>query len=135
MCIRDRFLLASALRCLEAQRLVRKLCDQCKEAYTLDGETAVKWGLDLHRPYYRAAGCPACRDSGYAGRVGLFEVIRIAPAVRDLIGRGASLPELQSAVRQRDVKLLADSGLDKVREGVTSLEEVLSVCLTESGEE
>jgi type IV pilus assembly protein PilB len=131
----ERFLLASALRCLEAQRLVRKLCDQCKEAYTLDGETAAKWGLDLDRPYYRAAGCPACRDSGYAGRVGLFEVIRIAPAVRDLIGRGASLPELRSTVRQRDVKLLADSGLDKVREGVTSLEEVLSVCLTESGEE
>ena len=131
----ERFLLASALRVLEAQRLVRKLCEECKEPYALDAETAERWGLDVARQYYRAKGCPACRDTGYAGRVGLFEVIRVTPGIRDLIGGGASLPELRSAVHQREVKLLADAGLDKVREGVTSLEEILSVCLTDSSEE
>ena len=131
----ERFLLASALRVLEAQRLVRKLCNHCKEPYTLDNETAEKWGLDRDREYFRAAGCEACRDVGYAGRVGLFEVIRVTPSLRDMIGRGASLAELRSQVHRLGGKLLADSGLDKVREGVTSLEEILSICLTEAGEE
>jgi len=131
----ERFLLASALRVLEAQRLVRKLCAECKEPYTLDAETAEKWGLETSREYFRAKGCPACRGTGYSGRVGLFEVIRITPHVRDLIGAGAPLPELRSAVRGQDMKLLADAGLDKVREGITSLEEVLSICLAISGEE
>ncbi len=131
----ERFLLASALRVLEAQRLVRKLCMECKEPYALDAETAEKWGLDVDREYFRAKGCPACRGTGYSGRVGLFEVIRITSQLRDLIGAGASLPELRSAVHGHDMKLLADAGLDKVREGITSLEEVLSICLTISGEE
>lgn len=131
----ERFLLASALRVLEAQRLVRKLCVECKESYALDAETAEKWELDAARQYFRAKGCPACRGTGYSGRVGLFEVIRITPRLRDMIGAGASLPELKAAVRGQDMKLLADAGLDKVREGVTSLEEVLSICLTISGEE
>jgi len=131
----ERFLLASALRVLEAQRLVRKLCTECKEPYALDGETAEKWGLDADQQYFRAKGCPACRGTGYSGRVGLFEVIRITPQLRDMIGAGASLPELRSAVHKQDMKLLADAGLGKVRAGVTSLEEVLSICLTISGEE
>jgi len=131
----ERFLLASALRVLEAQRLVRKLCGECKEPYALDAETAEKWGLDTSREYFRAKGCPACRGTGYSGRVGLFEVIRITAQLRDLIGAGAPLPELRGAVRGQDMKLLADAGLDKAREGITSLEEVLSICLTISGEE
>jgi len=131
----ERFLLASALRAVEAQRLVRKLCAECREPYTLDRETSEKWGLAGEGTYYRAKGCEACRETGYSGRVGLYEVIRVTPAIRDLIGGGASVSEIRKAVHARQVKLLADAGLDKVREGVTSLEEVLSVCQTESGEE
>lgn len=131
----ERFLLASALRALEAQRLVRKLCDECKEPCKVDPETAEKWGLDIDREYFRAKGCPACRGSGYSGRVGLFEVIRVTPGLRDLIGSGAPLHELRAEVRRRGAKLLADAGIDKVRDGLTSLEEVLSVCIAESAED
>ncbi|KKL14384.1 hypothetical protein LCGC14_2516200, partial [marine sediment metagenome] len=131
----ERFLLASALRGLQAQRLVRKLCSNCKESYVLDAETAAKWGLDANRECFRAKGCPACRNTGYAGRVGLFEVIRVTPQLRDMIGAGAQPTELRGALRTQGVKLLADAGFDKVREGLTSLEEILSVCVAEFGEE
>ncbi len=131
----ERFLLASALRLIEAQRLVRRLCDKCKEGYKLDTETADKWGLDIKKEYYRPKGCPACRETGYAGRVGLFEVIRITPKIRDKIGSAAPLPELRATARQEKMLLLSDAGLDKVRQGLTSLEEVLSVCMAEAGEE
>ncbi len=130
----ERFLLASALRLVEAQRLVRRLCTACKEAYLLDLETATKWRLDPKKEYFRAKGCDACRGSGYKGRVGLFEVIRVTPSLRDMIAEGVALPQLRAEARKQDMLLLADAGLAKVVEGVTSLEEALSVCMAEEGE-
>lgn len=130
----ERFLLASALRLIEAQRLVRRLCENCKEKYDLEKDTAKKWNLDLDKEYFRAKGCLNCRGSGYKGRVGLFEVIPISPKLRDLIGNGAALPELRAMARKEKQMLLLDAGLQKVREGLTSLEEVLSTCMAESDE-
>ncbi len=128
----ERFLLASALRLVEAQRLVRRLCDKCKEAYKLDPETAARWHLDPQADYFRPKGCEVCRSSGYKGRVGLFEVIRVTPRLRDAISEGRPLPELRAEARKQDMMLLADAGLEKVRAGVTSLEEALSVSMAES---
>jgi type IV pilus assembly protein PilB len=130
----ERFLLASALRLVEAQRLVRRLCEKCKEAYKLDAETARRWRLEPDRDYFRPKGCEVCRDSGYKGRVGLFEVIRVTPHLRDMISEGRPLPELRAESRKQGMALLSDAGLDKVREGVTSLEEALSVCMSEAEE-
>ena len=130
----ERFLLASALRLVEAQRLVRRLCEKCKEAYRLDDETAAKWNLDPKQDYFRPRGCEICRSFGYKGRVGLFEVIRVTPKLRDLIGTGAPLPEIRAEARRQEIMLLSDAGLQKVREGVTSLEEALSVCMAEADE-
>ena len=131
----ERFLLASALRLIEAQRLVRRLCANCKEKYALDPETAAKWHLDPQAEYYRAKGCLNCRGSGYHGRVGLFEVIPIQSTLRDMIGESRTLPELRTEARKQGHMLLMDAGLAKVREGVTSLEEVLSTCMAESEDE
>jgi type IV pilus assembly protein PilB len=128
----ERFLLASALRAVEAQRLVRRLCEKCKESYRLDAETAAKWQLDPKAEYFRPKGCEACRSSGYKGRVGLFEVVRVTPKLRDKISEGAPLPDLRTEARRQGMMLLSDAGLQKVREGVTSLEEALSVCMAES---
>ena len=128
----ERFLLASALRAVEAQRLVRRLCVQCKEAYKLDPKVAAKWHLDPERDYFRPKGCELCRQTGYKGRVGLFEVVRVTPKLRDQIAAGASLPELRTTARKEEMMLLADAGLAKVGEGVTSLEEALTVCMAES---
>ncbi len=131
----ERFLLASALRLVEAQRLVRRLCEKCKEAYQIDGETAAKWRLDPQQQYFRPKGCEACRNTGYKGRVGLFEAVRVTPKLRDMIAAGVGLPDLRREAQKQGMMLLADAGLEKVRAGVTSLEEALSVCMAESEEE
>ncbi|MCE5325308.1 MAG: GspE/PulE family protein [Planctomycetaceae bacterium] len=128
----ERFLLASALRLVEAQRLVRRLCVKCKEAYKLDAETAAKWKMDPAAEYFRPKGCELCRNTGYKGRVGLFEVIRVTPKLRDMISENVPLPELRREAQNQNMMLLSDAGLDKVRSGDTSMEEALSVCMAES---
>jgi type IV pilus assembly protein PilB len=131
----ERFLLASALRVLEAQRLVRRLCNRCKEKYQMDSETVKKWHLDPNREYYRPKGCEDCRGGGYSGRVGLFEVVPISPKLRDMISEGSPLNELRAQARREKHMLLLDAGLQKVQEGLTSLEEVLSTCAEEADED
>jgi type IV pilus assembly protein PilB len=130
----ERFLLASALRLVEAQRLVRRLCEKCKEGYKMDAETSAKWHLDPQADYFRPKGCEVCRSTGYKGRVGLFEAIRVTPKLRDMIAAGVPLPELRKESQKQGMMLLSDAGLDKVREGVTSLEEALTVCMAEAEE-
>jgi len=131
----ERFLLASALRLLEAQRLVRRLCEKCKEPYRPDAETVAKWHLDPQQEIFRPRGCEVCRQTGYKGRVGLFEVIRVQPRLRDMIAEGKGIPELRAEARREKIMLLADAGLAKVCEGVTSLEEALSVSMEEADSE
>jgi type IV pilus assembly protein PilB len=131
----EKFLLASALRVVEAQRLVRRLCAKCKEKYQIDKETAKKWHLDMDKEYYRPKGCEDCRGGGYSGRVGLFEVVPITSKLRDMISEGAALNELRAQARKEKLMLLLDAGLNKVQEGLTSLEEVLSTCMEEAEED
>ncbi|MCD4726846.1 MAG: GspE/PulE family protein [Pirellulales bacterium] len=121
------FLLASTLRVLEAQRLIRRLCKECREAYDCDPETAKQYGLEAGQTLYRPTGCDHCRGVGYRGRVGVFEVVRITSRMSNLIQTKAPLPELRATAREEGMKLLLDSGLDKVRDGIASLEDVLTV--------
>lgn len=124
------FLLASTLRVLEAQRLIRRLCTECKEPYDCNPETAKLHGLDEGQTLYRPKGCDQCRGAGYRGRIGVFEVVRITSRMANLIQSRATLPEMRAAAREEGMKLLLDSGLDKVRSGLTSLEEVLTVAMS-----
>ncbi len=121
------FLLASTLRVLEAQRLIRRLCKECREAYDCDSETAKRHGLETGQTLYRPTGCDHCRGAGYRGRVGVFEVVRITSRMSNLIQTKAPLPELRATAREEGMKLLLDSGLDKVRDGIASLEDVLTI--------
>jgi type IV pilus assembly protein PilB len=125
------FLLASTLRVLEAQRLIRRLCTKCKEPYECNPETAKRHGLEPGQTLYRPKGCDTCRGSGYKGRIGVFEVVRITPRMASLIQSRTPLPEMRVAAREQGMKLLLDSGMDKVRDGLTSLEEVLTVATSE----
>ncbi|MEN6451976.1 MAG: ATPase, T2SS/T4P/T4SS family, partial [Thermoguttaceae bacterium] len=125
------FLLASTLRVLEAQRLIRRLCPHCREPYECDEDTAQRFTLTAGETLYRPKGCEQCRGSGYKGRIGVFEVIRITNRMAALIQAKAPLPELRAAAREQGMKLLLDSGLDKVRQGASSLEEVLTVAANE----
>jgi type IV pilus assembly protein PilB len=123
------FLLASTLRVLEAQRLIRRLCKECKEPFECDPETAQRFGFEAGQKLYRPKGCDSCRGAGYRGRVGVFEVVRITARMANLIQTRTALPEMRSAAREQGMKLLIDSGLDKVRDGLSSLEEVLTVAM------
>ncbi|MEN6557443.1 MAG: GspE/PulE family protein [Thermoguttaceae bacterium] len=125
------FLLASTLRVLEAQRLIRRLCPHCREPYECTPELAKRHNLESGQKLYRPKGCDACRGAGYKGRVGVFEVVRITPHRANLIQSRTPLPELRTAAREQGMKLLLDSGMDKVRDGMTSLEEVLTVATAE----
>ena len=124
------FLLASTLRVLEAQRLIRRLCKECKEPFECDAETSKRYGIEAGQTLYRPKGCDECRGAGYRGRVGVFEVVRITPRMANLIQTRAALPEMRAAAREEGMKLLLDSGLDKVRDGLSSLEEVLTVAMS-----
>jgi type IV pilus assembly protein PilB len=125
------FLLSCSLRVLEAQRLVRKLCPHCKEAYPCEPEIAQRFGLTPGEILYRPRGCGQCRQLGYRGRIGVFEVVRITPKLAHLIQLAAPLPELRNAAREEGMKMLFDSALEKVRAGMTSLEAALSVSMAD----
>jgi type IV pilus assembly protein PilB len=125
------FLLSCSLRVLEAQRLLRRLCPHCKEPYECDGELARRYGMEPGTTLYRPKGCLRCRRMGYKGRVGVFEVVRITQRLSRLIQENASLPTLRQAARDEGMKLLADCAMDKVRQGLTSLEAALSVTMAE----
>jgi len=123
------FLLAATLRVLEAQRLIRRLCKECKQPYECTADLAELHGFQLGETIFRPGSCANCRGTGYRGRVGVFEVIRITARMADLIQSRTPLPELRAAAQEQGMKLLADSALDKVRQGLTSLEEALTVSM------
>jgi type IV pilus assembly protein PilB len=125
------FLLSCALRVLEAQRLVRRLCPSCKEPYELSAELAEHHRLTPGEILYRPKGCLQCRRLGYRGRIGVFEVVRITSRLTQLIQQRAPLDQLRKAAREEGMKMLFDSALDKARQGLTSLEAALSVTMAE----
>lgn len=123
----DPFMISSALLGVLAQRLVRRVCPECKiEADELP-EKLVLAGLKPDEKTFRGKGCKACRMSGYRGRIGLFELIYVDDEIRNCISQGKSSEEVLQLVRQKGVKDIRDEGLDKVREGVTTVDEVLRV--------
>jgi len=124
------FLLTSSLIMIEAQRLVRKLCPSCKQAYEPDLETRKKYNLGKG-PIYKAAGCDKCRQIGYIGRVGIYEVLIVTEDIRQLILKRTSAGEIRDLSITQGMKTLLDSGIEKAKQGLTSLEEVLSIVFTD----
>ena len=120
------FLLAATLRLVEAQRLIRRLCPACKEPYKVDQKTIDKYGFAADSVFYKPKGCKECRDVGYKGRVGIFEVIRITPVLRGLIQEKAPLAKLEETALAEGMQTLAVNGLERVKDGLTSLEEVVT---------
>jgi len=125
------FLLASSLRLIVAQRLARKICEECKEPYDADEGQLVEHGL---RPQglgavtlYRGRGCPTCNFTGLKGRIALYEVLPISREIRELIANGAPGDEVKKVARDLGMATLREAGLIKVLEGVTTVEEVLRI--------
>jgi len=121
------FLLASTVTALVAQRLVRKLCPDCKAPYTPTAAELAELGLSKGGPFFRAAGCDSCQDLGYRGRLGLYEIAINDDALRAMIHDGASEAELEAHAFAHRQTLL-QNGAAAVLSGETSSEEVLRVC-------
>jgi len=122
------FLVCSSLLLVASQRLVRKLCPDCKEAYKVTPELRQRAGLPSSvKELYRAKGCDSCRETGYKGRIGIFEVLPISDKIRELIAKNVSAKEIEKAAKQAGMKLLWDSAIAKAQQGITSLEEVYTV--------
>ena len=111
-----------------AQRLVRKLCPHCKEAYTPDEhEIHILGWKENDAPIYRPTGCPACDHKGYKGRMALIELLRMDPELDELVANDAPLHEIRRAAFEHGYHPLAEDGIKRVLNGVTSLAEVARV--------
>ena len=120
------FLLGPALRLIEAQRLVRRLCPDCKQEVEVPAAVAGRHGLDLGSRIFRPSRepCATCRGTGYKGRVGLYEVVLITDNLRELVERRAPQAELRRWASEHGMLFLADAAREKLLAGLTSLEEV-----------
>jgi type IV pilus assembly protein PilB len=125
----EAFLTASAVDCVVAQRLARKLCSHCKRRTIVPpqalAEAEIRVGGDLEA--YEPAGCTRCNQSGYRGRVGIFSVMRMSERIKEMTVAQAPEAEITTTAREEGMLTLREDGISKVRAGLTSLEEVIRV--------
>jgi type IV pilus assembly protein PilB len=126
------FLVSSATNLILAQRLVRKICQECKEPVTITPESFVKLGVQKEEyeqykdiTFYKGKGCDMCNNTGYKGRLALYEVMPISEPIKELILQGASAIDIKREAIHQGLQTLRRSGISKLLGGVTSLEEVL----------
>ncbi len=125
------YLIASSLNGVVAQRLVRRLCNDCKETYMPTREDLLKLGITFmpEKPVYfcRATGCNTCDKTGYKGRTGLFEVMVCNSFIKELIAGDAPEEAILKAAVDSGMKYMVEDGIEKVKEGITSVDELLRV--------
>ena len=120
------FNVASAVNIIVAQRLVRRICSECKQEWDYTDEEMHAFGIDRNQgPFFKGAGCDTCNGTGYKGRQGLYEVMTMTSALRRNVLRGASTEEMQQAAVEEGMLTLRMDGLVKVKRGVTTLDEVV----------
>jgi len=125
------FLVAASTNMILAQRLARKICNSCKEEITVPRQALVDVGFapDESKALscYQGKGCMECNDTGYRGRVALYEVMPITEDIKDAILQGASVNEMKELGRKHGMKTLREAGLQKIREGMTTIPEIMRV--------
>jgi type IV pilus assembly protein PilB len=125
------FLVSSSLLLVQAQRLCRRICTQCREPVSVPPEALSDIGFHEDEVddlvVHRGKGCTVCGETGYKGRIALFEVMPMTDEIRELVLRGASSMEIKETAVALGMKTLRDSGLQKIRDSVTSIEEVVRV--------
>ncbi len=131
----EAYLVASSLSAVLAQRLVRVLCRHCRQAYEPTPEELAEVGIKANAPVeiYRAGGCAQCHDSGYAGRVGIFELMIVDDPIRNLVTQNVDAKAIKRLAAQGGMQTLRMDGARKVLAGVTSLEEVVRATEEEEG--
>ncbi len=124
------YLVGSALQCIVAQRLARRLCDRCRESYVASDATLVTMDASPDGPpveLFRAVGCTVCSNTGYRGRIAIHEVMSISEVIEQAIVHRASASELRGIALAEGMIPMREDGWSKVREGLTTVEEVLRV--------
>jgi type IV pilus assembly protein PilB len=119
------FLIASSIIAIMSQRLLRKLCEHCKEPYTIKPDIAQKLIIKSGSQFFAPKGCKACFNTGYAGRAGILEILFLSPKVKELILTHQPESIIKILARKEGMKTLREVGIEKALDGVTSLEEVL----------
>jgi type IV pilus assembly protein PilB len=129
------FLISASVVLILAQRLCRKICEECKEVEETPESALLDIGFKKEEAgsikCYKGKGCPACGDSGYKGRIALYEVMPMREEIKDLVIKGATSLDLKKAAINAGMMTLRMSGLTKIKEGVTSIEEVLRVTFSD----
>jgi type IV pilus assembly protein PilB len=125
------YLVASSVVAIMAQRLIRVVCQKCKQPYappeaTLDA-AGITPAMAAGAHFAKGAGCGNCQGSGYRGRLGIYELMLMSPKLRELTFNQASTDEVRKAALAEGMKTLYQDGIDKVLRGVTTLEEVMRV--------
>jgi type IV pilus assembly protein PilB len=125
----ETFLTASAVDCVVAQRLARELCPHCKRQMVLPASALADAGIQVEGDVeaFEPVGCSRCNDNGYRGRVGIYSVMALSEKLKEMIVNSAPEPEVAAVAREEGMLTLREDGIDKVRQGETSLEEVLRV--------
>ena len=123
------FLIAATLQAVVAQRLVRTICPDCRSSFEPDEELLLELGPDAERlqgaPLYYGRGCPACFHTGYRGRTAICEIMRIDADVREAVLQGAPTADVRRRAQTAGMRTLRESGVRAIREGLTTVEEVL----------
>jgi type IV pilus assembly protein PilB len=131
----ESFLLTATIEAIVAQRLVRRICNACKEEYVPTEEQLMELALlpsDVQgRTFYRGRGCGECNGTGYRGRMALFEIMGMDDALRELVMSQASTAAIRAEARRRGMRTLRESGLLSIYEGQTTIDEVVRETITE----
>jgi type II secretory ATPase GspE/PulE/Tfp pilus assembly ATPase PilB-like protein len=124
------FLISSSVIGIIAQRLVRMICKDCKQSYTPSKEVVGKIGVQLPKgelKFYRGAGCKTCKNTGYKGRMGIFEMLMLSDKIRDLILAKTSSTQIKKVAQEAGMRTLREDGIEKVLAGLTTIDEVIRV--------
>jgi type IV pilus assembly protein PilB len=123
------YLISSAVNAIVAQRLVRKICSQCKEEYVPNEEHRIflsQQGFNAEKAW-RGKGCDKCRKTGYSGRLGIYELLIMDDTLRDLVTSNPDVIALRRKCREKGLVTLREDGFEKVSKGMTTVDEVLRV--------
>ena len=134
----ESYLLADSLRGIIAQRLVRRLCEDCKEEVEADNTEMRAMGLPLSGPHpkiFHPKGCPKCNGTGYYGRIGIFEVMEMTPAIRDIVARAGTTHEIEEEAHENGLRTLKDNAVYYILQGITTVPEMLKVTSRVADEE
>jgi general secretion pathway protein E len=126
----ENYLVASTLICVMAQRLVRRICPHCRVKHKVPREVALKFNENIDE-VWTGQGCEYCSGTGYRGRIGIFEVLPVGDEIRDLVMKRATAKEIKDKAVSLGMRTLREDGIRKVRDGVTTIDEVLRVTQVE----